>query len=104
MDFAIDGSQSLETQRLTLAETEQLENFLLVGISKAAGASTEKKNRASFVEAPLGVDIPELILIEVSSNDNVASIIAEQLAKSRNLIFTSTIFVKGRDARVAAFR
>lgn len=104
MDFIIDGKQSLAAQRFTLIETEQLENAELVRMSKITGTSGEKKNRVSFLELPLGVEIPELVLIEVSPGDNIASIIAEQLAEGRNLIFTSTIFVEGRDARIAAFR
>jgi hypothetical protein len=104
MDFIIDGKQSLAAQRFTLIETEQLENAELVRMSKMTEPSAEKKNRVSFLDLPLGVEIPELVLIEVLPGDNMASIIAAQLADGRNLIFTSTMFVEGRDARVAAFR
>ena len=104
MDFLLDGNTTLGEQNLTLVETEELERLETVKMMEASGPNVDKKNRASFIEVPLGISIPELVLKEIKPSDNIASVIAEQLTHRRNLIFTASIFVAGKKANVAGFR
>jgi hypothetical protein len=101
MDSTVDGSLPLEDQRRSLSATEQAGPYLLVSFSKGKPKPT---NFASFNDAPLGQDIPTLILIEIEPQDALARIKAQQAAKGKSFIFCSPVYVEGVESTVAGFR
>jgi hypothetical protein len=60
------------------------------------------QNNVSFVDAPLGQAIPNLVLVEVKPTDSLEGIKSSQIGKK--LICCNEAFVGGRETKVAAFR
>jgi len=111
METRIDGSHSLEDQRRSLHFAELAGPYKLVSFSRAdyetlVPGTNEKRplNKASFDDAPLGQDIPELIMAEISPPSSIDQVIAQQKAAGREIIFFSPAFVGGVEAMVAGFR
>jgi hypothetical protein len=105
-NFPIDGSLPLADQRNTLRFIELGGPFkLLTYVKKAPQAgSTQKVNVASFSDVGPTVKVPDLILVAVGPGDNSVSIIADQIADGKQVIFHEHVFVSGSDQEVLGFR
>lgn len=104
IQLPISGGATLDQLRLTCSRTENLEICKLVHISKMAIVGGKRRNLASFAEGEIEDEVPDLVLVEVPEGGNAASLIADQLAQGKMLIFNETIFVENRDMQVLAFR
>ena len=76
----------------------------LVRITKKTDEPTGKFNAALFEEVEIGNTPPRPKLVEVTTPEKIPSIIAEQMAANRKMIFDSTIFVSNVETRVLGFR
>jgi hypothetical protein len=101
MESTVDGSLVLKNQENILNAAQQAGPYLLKTYVKGSPAPT---NFASFVDAPLGQDVPNLVLIEIKSSDNVDDIIKQQKALGRALVCNLPAYVSGRESQVATFR
>lgn len=104
IQFPIAGSATLDEIRLTCGTTENMEICKLVHLRKLPVVNGKRRNMASFVEVEIDDVVPDLVLVAVSQGGNAASLIADQLAKGRMLIFDEPIFVEDEDTEVLGFR
>jgi hypothetical protein len=104
IQLPISGDATLDQLRLTCGTTENLEICKLVHISKMAIVGDKRRNMASFAEVNIEDVVPDLVLVAVPPGGNAASLIADQLAQSKLLIFDETIFVENKDTEVLGFR
>jgi hypothetical protein len=104
IQFPISGSATLEEIRLTCGTTENMEICKLVHLSKLPVVGNKRRNMAAFAEVEIEDVVPDLLLVAVPQGGNAASLIAEQLAQGKLLIFDETIFVEDKDAEVLGFR
>lgn len=100
MDAQVDGSKSLAEQQTAINYAEQLNNSQLVSYQKGPIPA----NIATLQDAPLGQNIPPLLLIEVPIATSVGTIVATQLATGKQLVFYSAVYVKSIETKVAGFR
>jgi len=63
-----------------------------------------KTNVATFEDVPLGVSVPDLVLVEVPAGQNAVSIIADQLSQGKTIVFHERVFVSGVEKEVLGFR
>ena len=101
MEATVDGNLPLEEQRRSISGTEQAGPYLLVNLAKG---DPKPQNNVSFVDAPLGQPIPDLVLIEVKPTDSIDVVSAGQKAQGKKLICCNAAFVGGKETKVAAFR
>jgi hypothetical protein len=99
MEATVDGGLSLDEQRLSISGTEQAGPYFLVNLTKG---DPSPQNNVSFVDAPLGQAIPNLVLVEVKPTDSIDGIKSSQ--KGKKFIFCNVAFVGSRETKVAAFR
>lgn len=93
------GGSSLKEICAVIEYIETSELAVLVDLTKQSG-----ENLASFEKiAPSGEFVPQSFLIEVKP-EGVSSLIAEQTAQGRRLMFTTTVLVDDKDKRVAVYR
>ncbi|HEX8147811.1 MAG TPA: hypothetical protein VF591_11580 [Pyrinomonadaceae bacterium] len=104
IQFPIAGSATLDEIRLTCGTTENVEICKLVHLRKLPVVNDRRRNMASFAEVEIEDEVPDLVLVAVPKGGNAASLIADQLAKGRQLIFDETIFVENKDTEVLGFR
>ena len=104
IQLPIPGSATLDEIRLTCGTTENMEICKLVHISKMLIVGDKRRNMASFAAVGIEDEVPDLVLIAVPTGGNAASLIAEQLAKGKLLIFNETIFVQNADTQVLGLR
>lgn len=104
IQFPIAGSATLDGIRLTCGTTENLEICKLVHLRKLPVINGKRRNMASFVEVEIEDVVPDLVLVAVPEGANAASLIADQLAQGRMLIFDERIFVEDEDTEVLGFR
>lgn len=103
--FPVDGSTTLAQQRDTLRfiELAGFFNKLLTYVSSSnTGEAGEKVNLASFERTQQKP--PDLILVEVGDGQNAVSIIADQLANGKQVVFHEKVFVSGVKKEVLGFR
>lgn len=103
--FPIDGDTTLAEQRNTLRfiELAGVFNKLLSYLSSPnEGAPGQKVNLASFEE--VGHKPKDLVLVEVKPPATAVSIIADQLAAGRQIVFHERVFVSGAETEVLGFR
>lgn len=96
----IDGSKSLDEQKLAINFAEHAGPYRLVNFVK----DNKPTNIATFEDVPLGESIPDLIIIEVQQGENISQIVSTQLAVGKNLVFDSKIYISGNESRVVCFR
>jgi hypothetical protein len=104
IQLLIPGDATLEQIRLTCGTTENAEICKLVHLSKRPLVGDKRSNIASFAEVNLEDVVPDLALVAVPPGGNAASLIADQLAKGKMLIFDEIIFVQNKDTEVLGFR
>jgi hypothetical protein len=104
IQLPIPGGATLEEIRLTCGTTENLEICKLVHLSKMPVVGGKRRNMASFAEVGIEDVVPDLVLVAVPPGANAASLIADQLAEGKLLIFDETIFVENEDEEVLGFR
>jgi hypothetical protein len=101
MDATVDGSLSLEQQRLNISGTEQAGPYFMTKFIKGDPAP---QNNVSFVDAPLGQPVPALVFIQLAPADTCDAIKKAQVAKGLKFICCNPVFVNGKQVTVAAFR
>ncbi len=105
-NLPVDGNASLADQQNTLRFIELAGPFRLLTYKKKTTTSgaTQKINMGIFEDAPLGSEIPKLILVKIPSSGNAVSVIAEHLADGKQVVFHEHVFVDGKDAEIIGFR
>jgi hypothetical protein len=101
METSVDGSLSLSAQQNAINGAQQAEPCLLTNYKKGDPAPT---NFASFVDAPLGQAIANVLLVEIKSTDVFDKIVAAQKAAGKALVCRNPTYVLGKESDVAAFR
>jgi hypothetical protein len=104
--FPVDGSKSLADQRNTLRFIELSGPSRLLTYTKktAPPGTTAKVNVATFEDVPLGVSVPDLVLVEVPAGQNAVSVISDQLSHGKTIVFHERVFVSGVEKEVLGFR
>lgn len=100
MEAEVDGTLSLKEQRDAIRFAERKDNLKLVSYEKRTAVA----NHATLEKVPPGQAIPELVLVEVTENTPIGSVVAAQLTQGKHLIFYGPLFVSGREAKVAGLR
>lgn len=95
-----DGSISLSDLTGALIADEQLEFLKLKDVKKQPGGTD---NIATYEDDDSGQP-PPIILIAVKAGQSATSIIGEQIAKHKTVIFHSNIFVGSKSTEVIGFR
>jgi hypothetical protein len=95
----VDGSLSLAGLQNMLTAMESAEALELFNMERQSD-----NNLAFFRDISPRHPLSPLYLVEVKSGHSSQAIIAEQLSKGKTLVFSSSIFVDGKDTSVAAFR
>ena len=104
-NLGIPGSASLGDQETTIRFREAKYRLELVTYKKMdTGSSNEKFNEATFIKLDLGTPILKLHLAEVPAGGDVVSLIRENLAKKRKIVFQEELFVSSKITRVIGFR
>lgn len=103
-EYLLDGNSSLEDQERTLSATEK-QYWILVGLGIDDARKADKKNRASFEEAPLG-RLAEMHLASVPNGEDAQKIAEAECGtgKKPEVILTTIMFVGGEETNVVAFR
>ena len=101
MDAKINGSLSLEEQRLQLSAAEQAGPCLLKNYAQGTPAPY---NFPSFVDVPLGQPIPDLILVQLPAQTVLAATVEAQKAAGRTLVCCNQVYVNRTPSWVAVFR
>jgi hypothetical protein len=76
----------------------------LIRVTKKTDDSAGKFNAALFEEVEVGSTPPKPAIIKIENPEKIPSIIAEQMAASKKMIFDSTIYVQNVEERVLGFR
>lgn len=76
----------------------------LIRITKKTDEPSGKFNAGLFEEVDIGTTTSRPKLIEITNPEKIPSIIAEQMAQNRKMIFDSTIYVLNAETRVLGFR
>lgn len=100
----VPGRLSLAEQELKCGEIQNSAVCKLVHMSKMGEVDGVKFNLAVFVEVDIGDDIPPPEFVRVPPGGSVATIIADQLAQQRVMIFDEIIFASNQEARVMGFQ
>ncbi len=101
MDAKVNGSLSLEEQRLQLSAAEQAGPCLLKNYARG---DPSPNNFASFGDAPLGQSIPDLILVQLPGQTALAATVEAQKTAGRTLVCCNQVYVNSTPSWVAVFR
>jgi hypothetical protein len=99
----IAGDLNLDELVLECGTIQNVAFCKLIHLEKMGEVGGTKFNFGAFAEVKIG-NVPLPTFITIDAEDNVASIIADQLAQSKLLIFDEDIFVEGKITRVLGFR
>jgi hypothetical protein len=101
----ISGRLSLAEQELKCGEIQNATISKLVHMSELAVEDGVKLNLGVFAEMDdPAEEVPVPKFVRVPPGGNKATIIAEQLAAGRTLIFDEKIFASDQEAQVLGFR
>lgn len=95
----LDGNFTLEELNNTLTVQEQLKFIAVIGLS--TGQPSPPVNKATFEDRDVE---GELLLVPIGAGQDLNAITAQQKSNGNTFLFSTTVFVSGKRAQIAAFR